>query len=45
MDDLFQQVNKYAMLKNDIWAASQQILITTLPTQENKLGNSKTLGS
>lgn len=45
MDDFFRQANKYAMLEDNIWAASPQILVTTQPVQDNKSRNSKTLGN
>ena len=28
MDDLFRQANKYSMLKDDVLAVSQQVLVT-----------------
>lgn len=45
MDDFFRQANKYAILEDNIWVTSPQILVTTRPVQDNKSRNSKTLGN
>lgn len=45
IDDLFHWADKYAMLEDDIWVVSQQILVIIRSTQENKARNSKSLGS
>ena len=41
MDDLFQCVNKYLMLEDDVRAATQQILVTGQPTRNDTTRNSK----
>ena len=40
MDNLFRWVNKYSMLKDDVRAATQQVLVTNRSTK-HKAGNSK----
>ena len=45
IDDLFHWADKYAMLEDDIWVVSQQILVIIRSTQENKARDSKSLGS
>ena len=41
MDDLFRLVDKYSMLEDDVWAASQQVLVTNYLTHNVKAGSSK----
>lgn len=43
MDDLFMRADKYSMLKYDVWAASQQVLVTNHTTKNDKTGSSKPL--
>ena len=43
MDDLFRRDDKYFMLENDIWVASQQVLVTNRPTKNNEAESSKPL--
>ena len=43
MDDLFGQVDKYSMLEDDVQVATQQVLVTNLPTKDDKIGSSKPL--
>lgn len=40
MDDLFRLVDKYSMLEDDVWAASQQVLVTNYLTNNVKAGSS-----
>eukprot|EP00261_Vitis_vinifera_P016984 XP_010646435.1 PREDICTED: uncharacterized protein LOC104878202 [Vitis vinifera] len=42
MDDLFRGANKYSMLKDDVRAATQQVLVTSRPTKNDSTRNSKT---
>ena len=42
MDDLFKGANKYSMLKDDVRAATQQVLVTSRPTKNDSTRNSKT---
>nr|CAN67790.1 hypothetical protein VITISV_041882 [Vitis vinifera] len=41
MDDLFKRANKYSMLKDDVCAATQQILVTSQPTKNDAVRNPK----
>ncbi|WKA00568.1 hypothetical protein VitviT2T_018909 [Vitis vinifera] len=41
MDDLFQRANKYSMLEDDVYAATQQILVTEQPARKDAERNSK----
>ena len=41
MDDLFKWVDKYSMLEDDVWAATQQVLVTNLPTKDDEVGSFK----
>ncbi|RVX02460.1 hypothetical protein CK203_031200 [Vitis vinifera] len=41
MDGLFRRANKYSMLKDDVRAASQQVLVTNHPTKNDNTGSSK----
>ena len=41
MDDLLIQADKYVMLKDDVQASSQQVLVTNRPTKNSKVGSSK----
>ena len=41
MDDLFKLANKYFMLEDDVYAATQQILVTNHLTKNDHAGNSK----
>ena len=43
MDDLFRRDDKYFMLENNIWVASQQVLVTNRPTKNNEAESSKPL--
>ena len=43
MDDLFRRADKYYMLKDDVRAASQQVLVTNRPTKNNEARSSKPL--
>ena len=43
MDDLFRQVDKYSMLEDDVQVGTQQVLVTNLPTKDDKIGSSKPL--
>ena len=41
MDDLFQCANKYSMLEDDVYAATQQILVIGQPARKDAERNSK----
>lgn len=41
MDALFRWVDKYAMLENDVWVASHQILVTIRPVKNKEVGSLK----
>ena len=41
MDDLFRWANKYSMLEDNVWAATQQVRVTNRPTRHDHAGNSK----
>ncbi|RVW95047.1 hypothetical protein CK203_040104 [Vitis vinifera] len=41
MDDLFRRANKYSMLKDDVRAATQQILVTGQPARNDAARNSR----
>ena len=41
MDDLFKWADKYFMLKDDVRATSQQVLVTNQPTKNDKIKSSK----
>ena len=41
MDDLFRQANKHSMLKDDVIAVSQQVLVTNQLTKNDKAMSSK----
>lgn len=45
MDELFKQADKYAMLKDDVRAISQQVLVTNQPTKSNKTKSSMALNN
>ena len=34
MDELFKWPDKYAMLEDDVWATSQQVLVTKRPEKK-----------
>ncbi|RVW19398.1 hypothetical protein CK203_117078 [Vitis vinifera] len=40
---IFKQVDKYSMLEDDVQVATQQVLVTNLPTKDDKIGSSKPL--
>ncbi|RVW97357.1 hypothetical protein CK203_026291 [Vitis vinifera] len=42
MDDLFRRVNKYSMLKDDVRAATQQVLVTSQLARNDSPKGSKT---
>ena len=37
MDNMFRQADKYVTLEDDVWAASQQVLVTNRPEKITKL--------
>ena len=41
MDDLFKQVDKYSMLEDNVWTATQQVLVTNRLTKDDKVESSK----
>ena len=41
MDDLFRREDKYSMLEDDVWAATQQVLVTNFSTKDDEAGSSK----
>ena len=41
MDDLFKQVDKYSMLEDNVWIATQQVLVTNRLTKDDKVESSK----
>ena len=41
MVDLFKRVNKYSMLEDDIYVATQQVLVTSQPARNDSAGGSK----
>ncbi|KAL6322073.1 hypothetical protein AAG906_003478 [Vitis piasezkii] len=41
MVDLFKRANKYSMLENDVYAATQQVLVTSRPARNDSDGDSK----
>ncbi|KAL6313468.1 hypothetical protein AAG906_005414 [Vitis piasezkii] len=41
MNDLFKRANKYCMLENDVYMATQQVLVTNRPTTKDHVGSSK----
>ena len=43
MDDLFKWAYKYSMLKDDVWAVTQQVLVTNRSTKDDEAGSSKPL--
>ena len=42
MDDLFKKANKYSILEDDVYAATQQILVTNRPAKNDLAENFKT---
>ena len=45
MEDLFRWADKYAMLKDDVWASFQQILVMNWLAKNNKAESSKPLNN
>lgn len=41
MDDMFKRADKYSMLKDDVWVASQQVLVTKHLAKNDKEESSK----
>lgn len=43
MDDLFKRANKYSLLEDDVRVATQQVLVTNLPTRNDHTRSIKPL--
>ena len=41
IDDMFRRADKYSMLEDDVWVASQKVLVTKHPTKNDKGESSK----